>query len=131
MLGRRALSSFASMALTAGLVVVGTTVATTPAAAVVPPPSGTTSVVTVKVGGDRTSVSNVAGLAGVTLELWTDDNGTPGTKVDEDWADCISDADGDCNFTDPDTQRGGAKRNERFWVLQAAHPQTGSARTPW
>ncbi len=123
MRGRRFVSALASTALTAGLVVIGTTTtAVTPATAAVPPPSNTTAIVTVKVGGDRTSVSNVAGLPGVDLELWTNSNGSPGQKVNEPWAECTSDADGDCNFTVPDTERGGENRGERFWVLQAGTP---------
>jgi LPXTG-motif cell wall-anchored protein len=85
-------------------------------ASVVPDPTDTTSVVTVKVGGDRADATTVDPLAGVTLGLFADaDDEDP---IDEPWAQCTSDADGDCNFTVPDTQMGGTNRNTRPYVRE-------------
>ena len=46
----------------------------------------------------------------------------PGPIVTDPWATCTSDADGDCSFIVPNTQSGGANRNDRFWVEQTAAP---------
>ena len=88
---------------------------------VVPPATGNNAVITVKVGGDRTSLVAVGPLAGVTLQLY---NGVsaPTTPVADPWATCVSDADGDCSFTVPNTQFGGANRDRRFWVVQTGVP---------
>ncbi|MEV7964000.1 isopeptide-forming domain-containing fimbrial protein [Oerskovia paurometabola] len=87
----------------------------------VPPATGNNAVITVKVGGDRTSLVAVGPLAGVTLQLY-DGTGVPTTPVADAWATCVSDADGDCSFVVPDTQFGGANRDRRFWVVQAGVP---------
>ena len=101
---KRLISTVSASAIVAGALVAATTA---PAAASVPDPTNTQSVVTVKVGGTRTGVSDVTGLAGVVLELWTNVNGEPGQKVADAWGECTSDTDGDCNFTVPDTNFGG------------------------
>src|SRR6478735_8279359 len=85
-------------------------------AQVVPPATGNNAVITVKVGGDRTGTSGVSGLAGVVLGLYA--NSTGGSAVFT----CTSDADGDCNFTVPDTQVGGTNHDRRFWVRQVSSP---------
>ncbi|MGA4538829.1 vWA domain-containing protein [Uniformispora flossi] len=82
----------------------------------VPTPSADSSVVTVKVGGDRTGPQSVGPLAGVRLALFAEpENGPP---VDVVWAVCTSDADGDCSFVVPDTGTGQANEGRRFWVGQ-------------
>ena len=84
---------------------------------VVPPATGNNAVITVKVGGDRVSTSAVAGLAGVTLQLY-DGTSAPSTPVTDSFATCVSDVDGDCNFIVPNTQANGANRDRRFWVVR-------------
>jgi len=87
---------------------------------VVPPPSSTTSVITVKVGSDRTGVSDVTPLVGVVLALFTTETG--GTQFG---ASCTSDVDGDCNFTVPNTnvsQAQGGNQGRQFWVRQISAP---------
>lgn len=86
----------------------------------VPSPTATTSVVTVKVGSDRTGTNTVGPLAGTTLKLFATEGAA--TPVADAWATCVSDADGDCNFVVPNTNVGGANRNARFWVRQTAAP---------
>ncbi|QDZ15003.1 VWA domain-containing protein [Humibacter ginsenosidimutans] len=81
---------------------------------VVPAPTATTSVVTVKVGGDRSGVTGVTSLAGVTLGLYAAQTGGAALFT------CVSDADGDCNFTVTATGPGGTNRNKQFWVRQAS-----------
>jgi fimbrial isopeptide formation D2 family protein len=108
----------------------------------VPPATGNNAVITVKVGGDRTSLVAVGPLAGVTLQLY-DGAATPTTPVADTWATCVSDADGDCSFIVANTQVGGANRDRRFWVVQTGVPtdwytnltlgtgSTGSTQTPY
>ncbi|MFJ9173734.1 hypothetical protein [Streptomyces sp. NPDC102360] len=72
--------------------------------------------ITVKTGADRTGDADVSPLAGVRLALYADEDGTD--PVSGDWAQCTSDADGDCNFVVPDTAAGGANEGARFWVQQ-------------
>ncbi|MGV1027457.1 MAG: VWA domain-containing protein, partial [Dermatophilaceae bacterium] len=78
----------------------------------IPPATGNNAVITVKVGGNRTSLTAVGNLAGVTLGFYdTSTGGTPALT-------CVSDVDGDCSITVPNTQGGGANRDRRFWVRQ-------------
>ena len=106
----------------------------------VPRASGDNAVITVKVGGDRTSETNVKGLAGVKLRLYTDNRGSVGSRISDSWAGCTSDSDGDCSFTVPETNRictGGilvcwryqdqANRDKRFWIVQESAPEGWSA----
>ncbi len=94
----------------------------------VPNPSTTSSVITVKVGSDRTGLTGVTNLAGVTLLLNGGTNAPNGVRPDgvagtgDGWAKCVSDVQGDCSFTVPNTNTGGAQRNTRPWVVQAAVP---------
>ncbi|TDN90595.1 VWA domain-containing protein [Microbacterium sp. BK668] len=95
----------------------------------VPDPGPTTSVITVKVGSDRTGITGVTSLAGVVLLLNTGGAGGPsGTRPDgvagtgDGWAKCTSDAQGDCSFTVPATNPGGANRDQRYWVVQSSVP---------
>lgn len=87
----------------------------------------------VSVGGDRTSTGGVSKLAGVTLMLNTGNTSPSGTRPDgvsgsgAGWARCVSDANGECTFDVPNTQSGGANRDQRYWVVQ---PSTG-APTGW
>ncbi|WP_105186316.1 VWA domain-containing protein [Micropruina glycogenica] len=85
-------------------------------AAAIPAPPTNSSIVNVKVGGNRTGVSGVTGLAGVVLGLYTTTTATTPSYT------CTSDADGDCNFTVPNTQPGGANRNARFYVKAISAP---------
>ncbi len=108
----------------------------------VPSPGSTSSVITVKVGGDRTGGSSVAGLDGVTLRLYEGGQSGPTAPVDADWATCVSDSAGDCSFTVPETQESvrecvfwfvvcldwrvispaGENRDRQFWVVQESAP---------
>ncbi|GAA1623564.1 VWA domain-containing protein [Leucobacter chromiireducens] len=90
-----------------------------------------TARIIVKTGGDRTGTTGVTPLAGVTL-LLKNDNGswfTPAptaTRPDgvsgdgAGWARCVSDSNGECIFEVPDTERNGANRDKRLWVVPAA-----------
>ncbi|MFI1308604.1 vWA domain-containing protein, partial [Streptomyces albidoflavus] len=115
------------VALTALLCTTGIAPAATPASptspaavAEVPPPTATTSVVTVRTGGDRTADAEVGPLAGVTLGLFADEAATD--PVDPDWGVCVSDADGDCSFTVPGTGPGGPNEGAVYTVRQIAAP---------
>ncbi|QDB80219.1 VWA domain-containing protein [Georgenia wutianyii] len=107
----------------------------------VPAPTGNSAVITVKVGGDRSTTSAVAGLQGVRLRLHTGSS-SPAGPVNESWASCVSDSAGDCSFVVPETQAGtrvcveflwgfcmrwdetpgGANYDRRFWVVQDSAP---------
>lgn len=115
----------------------------------VPNPSSNagTAVINVNVGGLRTGASSVGGLEGVTLRLHTGGSGGPGNPVNEDWAECVSDSDGDCSFTVPETQpeqthwdwscgwlgcwvvtqHEGDNYDTRFWVVQESTPSGWNA----
>ena len=116
--------------MTAMMVAIALGVVDAPAArAVVPPASPTTSVITVKVGGDRQADGSVGPLAGVVLQLltYTGSATTPGAAVGTAWSTCTSDADGDCSFVVPSTnvsQTQGGNQNRRFWVSQVSAPGT-------
>jgi hypothetical protein len=86
----------------------------------VPAPSSTTAVITVKVRGDHTS-NGTAPLSGVTLRLYNG-NSAPTTPLSDAWASCVSDSQGDCSFTVPDTQRNAENRDRRFWVVAETAP---------
>lgn len=113
----------------------------------VPNPTGNNAVINVSVGGDRTASSSVGSLAGVTLQLHSGGGDGPDAPVNEPWATCVSDGDGDCSFTIPNTQpevtvRGecitwfivcleyerivvqeeGANHDTRFWVVATDAP---------
>lgn len=122
-------------------VLLGATASTTDAAAPareardVPAPTATTSVVTVKTGGDRSGDQSVAPLAGVRLGLYR--SATGGSPLDT----CASDAQGDCSFQVTGTQSGGPESGARLWVRQVAAPDGwfsnaafrtgGTANTPY
>ncbi len=78
-----------------------------------PVPTATSSVITVKVGSDRTAITGVTNLAGVVLLLNNGVDGPNGVRPDgvagtaDGWAKCTSDAQGDCSFTVPNTQNPG------------------------
>ncbi|WP_022888262.1 DUF11 domain-containing protein [Agromyces italicus] len=72
--------------------------------------------ITVQVGGDRTGIASVSGLAGVQLELRADDGGTPGALIGQPWSICVSNASGVCTFTIPTPD------GSRYWVAQRAAP---------
>lgn len=82
----------------------------------VPTPGGGESVVNVKVGGDRVGVQSVTPLAGVTLGLFSTEEG--GSQFQT----CVSDGDGDCNFIVQGTGLGQPNRDLRFWVRQVDAP---------
>lgn len=114
----------------------------------VPRPSGSSAVITVKVGGDRTTTSAVAPLAGVRLRLHDGGATAPTSPVAASWATCVSDAQGDCSFVVPQTQQAvyrngrcvsweyyrctryeqvldspaGVNRDRQFWVVQESAP---------
>ncbi len=86
----------------------------------VPTPTGNNAVITVKTGGIRSTLTSVSGASGVTLKLYDGTSSAPNANPrTESWATCISDAQGDCNFTIPTTQTGGANRDAQFWIKQA------------
>ena len=87
----------------------------------VPPATGTNAVITVKVGGTATSSNAVTGLAGVTLQLF-DGTASGPTTPSAGFAPCVSDADGDCNFTIPNTEATGVNRDRQFWVVRTGSP---------
>lgn len=98
-----------------------------------PRANGNDAVITVKVGGDRTGLSAISNLAGVQLGLYANQNDT--TPV-AGFGTCTSDADGDCSFTVPNTQRRGTNRDSQFWVGQIssangyyANPNLGTGTT--
>lgn len=107
----------------------------------VPTPATGESVITVKVGSDRTDVTGVTPLPGVTLLLNTN-TGTgssaapSGTRPDgvsgteDGWAKCVSDSNGDCSFVVPDTGAGGAQNNTQPWVLEAGSSPDGYYSNP-
>lgn len=97
--------------------------------AVVPTPGTDTAVIMVRVGGDRLSGAitdtgpadaATSGLPGVRLGLLAAPGDT--APIAEAWATCVSDDAGDCSFTVPQTQPGGANRDARFTVVQLAAP---------
>ncbi len=106
----------------AALVLVGLAALATGTAAVaeVPEPGEGEAVVTVRVGGDRVGTREVAPLPGVVLGLYTE--GATPEPVDQPWALCTSDADGDCSFVVPAAGTGGANAGARFLVRQLSAP---------
>lgn len=72
--------------------------------------------ISVQVGGDRTGIASVSGLAGVQLELYIDNNGTIGSPVGQPWSTCTSNAAGVCTFIVP------TPNGSRYWVVQRAAP---------
>ncbi len=82
------------------------------APAIVPPATGNDAVITVKVGGNRTTQTAISNLAGVRLGFYAAKTG--GTSLFS----CVSDTDGDCSVTIPNTQTGGANRDVQYWVRQ-------------
>ncbi|SIN70029.1 VWA domain-containing protein [Agromyces cerinus] len=69
--------------------------------------------INVQVGGSRNGISSVAGLGGVTLQLYTDNGGSFGSVINQPWATCVSTPAGVCTFTVPNAN------NSNFWVAQA------------
>ena len=69
--------------------------------------------INVQVGGTRTGISSVGGLGGVTLQLYTDNNGSFGSVINQPWATCVSTPAGVCTFSVPNAN------NSNFWVAQA------------
>lgn len=117
----RALVALTALLCTTGLAPAATSgPAARAAVAEVPPPTATTSVVTVRTGGDRTADAEVGPLAGVTLGLFADEGATE--PVDPDWGVCVSDTDGDCSFTVPGTGPGGPNEGAVYTVRQIAAP---------
>ncbi|WP_435134731.1 vWA domain-containing protein [Actinacidiphila sp. bgisy144] len=87
----------------------------------VPAPGPDSSVVTVRTGGDRDPATDtVLPLAGVRLALFRDADAAD--PIDAPWAQCTSDADGDCNFVVPQTGAGEAENGSVLTVRQLAAP---------
>ncbi len=84
-----------------------------------PPATGNNAVITVKVGSDRSGTAGVTSLAGAVLGLFDTATGTTPVAT---FGTCTSDVDGDCSFTVPNTQAGGANRDRRFFVKQISSP---------
>lgn len=126
--GRRRSARAWGAALLAFVVTAGSfVVAAAPAAAAVPAPTSTTSVITVKVGGDRigqgvtdSGATIATPLPGVQLGLYTSLTST--SPINTTWARCTSDAEGDCSFIVPNTQVGGVNRDQRYYVREVSVP---------
>src|SRR5690606_33434665 len=93
----------------------------------VPQPGSRNSVITVRVGGDRTGTSGAAGVQGVTLRLYEDGSNGPTRPVDAGWATCVSDSAGDCSFVVPETHCDG----EVFGVCWGARVPTATGGSGW
>lgn len=107
----------------------------------VPTPKANEAVITVRVGGTRLPDGTVAGVEGVNLALYAagtatsgtsaPTQGVPGARYDASWswANCTSDAAGDCSFVIPirtgAPDVSGAAPNTRFWVQQVGASPTG------
>lgn len=102
---------FASVVLVGAVTLAASLAMAAPAQAAVPAPGPTSAVVTVSVGGDRTSDTTIAGLAGVELGLFADPADTTPLLT------CTSDADGDCSFVVT-----GAVLGTAPWVKEIAAP---------
>jgi hypothetical protein len=89
----------------------------------IPEPGANESVIAVGAAGLRAlDTGGAQPLAGVALRLYDGSGSAPGAAVAEAWGSCVSDQDGNCAFTVPDTGEGGANRDRRFWIRQAAAP---------
>ena len=102
------------------------------------PVATNTAVISVSVAGDRkVNSADRTGLAGVTLRLYDGTSNGAGNAVSEQWATCVSDANGNCKFTVPHTQPeqtecrwfscwvvepAGENHNRQFWVGVEAAP---------
>jgi len=68
------------------------------------------------------------GVSGVTLQLHADKSGKAGAAIQEAWASCVSNGDGVCTFTVPETHasaegyEAGDNYDQRFWVAQKSAP---------
>lgn len=100
-----------SVAVLVALILAGSAAVAAPAQAAVPTPGPDSAVVTVSVGGDRTSDTTVAGLAGVQLGLFAGPDDTVPLLT------CTSDADGDCSFVVT-----GAVLGTAPWVKEISAP---------
>ncbi len=92
------------------------------AEAAVPSPTRSTSVITVKTGGNRTAATTVGNLAGVKLGLYANASDSATADGGAGWATCTSDANGDCSFVVPDTGTEGSNYDRRFYVKQISAP---------
>ncbi|MDR2973973.1 MAG: VWA domain-containing protein, partial [Propionibacteriaceae bacterium] len=84
-----------------------------------------TATIVVSVGGVRQNSTTVAGLQGVNLQLNAVSRNTIGAPLADPWATCESQSNGDCTFTIPDTQFGGANYDRRFFVTEKTPSPTG------
>lgn len=107
------LATLAAFALVVGLPV-------SPAQAAIPTPGSSESVVSVRVGGVRTGTTAVTPLSGATLGLFNNLNDAQ--PVNQTWALCTSDAQGDCSFVVPNTNSGGANRDRQMFVKAVSAP---------
>ncbi|MDR2253638.1 MAG: VWA domain-containing protein [Bifidobacteriaceae bacterium] len=109
-----------ALAAVAVLGLVGVVVAAVPEArSQVPAPGPGEAVIVVSVAAERDLATGATKpLAGLTLQLFDGAGSAPGAAVTQTWGKCVSDADGDCAFTVPDTGVGGANRDRRFWIQQ-------------
>jgi hypothetical protein len=108
--------------LVVGAALVGVGMSARRASARVPDATPDTSVITVKVGSDRDPVIGASPLTGAVLRLASYPSGE---LVSAGWAECVSDADGDCSFAVPDTAAvapNNANNGSRFYVEESAAP---------
>ncbi|SDS81547.1 LPXTG-motif cell wall anchor domain-containing protein/conserved repeat domain-containing protein [Paraoerskovia marina] len=86
----------------------------------VPLPDDDTAVVTVRTGGIRTGDSSVAALPGVVLGLYA--TAGAASPVNNTWAVCTADVDGDCSFEVPWFNPPGQADGPSYWVKQISAP---------
>jgi hypothetical protein len=76
----------------------------------------------------KITVQIAHGLSGVKLQLHADKSGKSGAAIQEAWASCVSNGDGVCTFTVPETHAAdegydaGEHYDKRFWVVQKSAP---------
>lgn len=93
------------------------------------PPGG--AVINVNLRALRTGANQTAPTQGIQLRLHTRATGgsgndayeTYGTAVNQEWATCTADTDGDCSFYIPSS---GVGSSVRYWVVPVANTGTGS-----
>ena len=110
------------------------------ARAAIPPAQLGHAIVAVKVGGDRSGPSTIAPLQGVRFGLFTSlptsydpfTGFTAAEPINNTWAICTSDSDGDCVFTVRigDVGQGGVPSHTRLWVAPTDRPDVKLVREP-
>ena len=128
------------LALTVCFVFLSASVRLEVARAAIPPAQSGYAIVAVKVGGDRGGPSTVGPLKGARFGLFTNlptsydpfTGFTTAGPVNNTWAICTSDADGDCVFTVRigAVGQGGVPSNTRLWVAPIDPPDANWFESP-